>query len=506
MPSDKIIQQLHENEKKIIKSLKAKKLYSDQLAKATKLSKEAVEKAAEWAKQKNLVSIKEDVSEFLELTIEGQEYSKTGLPEKRLLSAISRGMNEIEVLKNKIPQFSIGLVWINKNGWAEVKEGKLLITEYGKESLNKKLDEEDLLAKISKGPKTSKDFKKDVVEKLIRRGLIKIRTEVKREYSLTAPGKKIEPQIKLGKEIGQITVDTLKKSEWKKYGLRAYNVATPAARIHPAKKHFMTQVIEYIRKVWTEMGFKEMSGPLLEVSFWNFDALYQPQDHPARDLADTFYMKIPSEGELPEPEITEAVKATHEYGWTCNSLGWQYKWDPIFAKKSVLRTHTTTLSVRTLAQLRKDVEKGALPTKYFAVGRTFRNETIDWKHLAEFNQTEGIVVGEDVNFKHLLGYLREFFARLGFERARFRPAYFPYVEEATEIEVWHPEHKKWVELGGSGIFRPEVVKPLLRKDVPVLAWGLAVERLVMLNYKMENIRDLYWNDLKVLRESKIWLR
>lgn len=506
MSSDKIIQQLHENEKRVLKSFKSKKVLSaDELSKITKLSKEAAEKAAEWGKQKNLISIKENVSEFLELTIEGHEYSKTGLPEKRLISVVSKGMDEIETLKNKIPQFSIGLVWINKNGWAEVKDGKILITKEGMESLSRKLDEEELLAKVSKNTKMSRDFKRDIVDKLIRRGLIRIRTEVNREYALTASGKKIESQIKLGKEIGQITVDVLKKGDWKKYGLRAYNISTPAAKIHPSKKHFMTQVIEYIRNVWTEMGFKEMSGPLLEVSFWNFDALYQPQDHPARDLADTFYMKIPSEGQLPEDEITQAVKATHENGWTCNSLGWQYSWNPNFAKKSVMRTHTTTLSVRTLAQLRKDVDKGALPAKYFSVGRVFRNEVLDWKHLAEFYQTDGIVVGEDVNFRHFLAYLKRYFAKLGFEKARFRPAYFPYTEMSTEIEVFHPEQKSWIELGGAGMFRPEVVKPLLGKDIPVLAWGPGLERLVMINYDIKNIRELYWNDLKQLREAKIWL-
>ena len=140
----------------------------------------------------------------------------------------------------------------------------------------------------------------------------------------------------------------------------------------------MTQIIEYIRKIWTDMGFKEMTGPLVDISFWNFDALYQPQDHPARDLADTFYMKIPEKGRLPDQKIVEQVKATHENGWSTGSLGWQYKWNPEFARKCILRTHTTSLSVRTLASLKEE----DLPAKFFSIGRVFRNETFDWKHLA----------------------------------------------------------------------------------------------------------------------------
>jgi phenylalanyl-tRNA synthetase alpha chain len=203
---------------------------------------------------------------------------------------------------------------------------------------------------------------------------------------------------------------------------------------------------------------------------------------------------------LPDEKIVNAVQATHEYGWTCNSTGWQYKWVPEFAKKLILRTHTTSLSARTLATLRN----AELPAKFFSVGRCFRNETLDWKHLAEFYQTDGIVVGEDVTFRHLLGYLTRYFTKLGFPKARFRPSYFPYTEMSVEIEVLHPVQKKWLELGGAGIFRPEVVKPLLGKDIPVLAWGPGFERLVMVNYNIQDIREMYWNDLKQLREARIW--
>lgn len=504
--SDKIIQQLHEYEKKIVKALQGKKSLSvEEIQRLTGLHKDAVEKATLWAKLKGVINTIEELTEFVELTVEGLEYAKNGLPEKRLLVAVNRGIKDIEILKNKMSQFSIGLVWVKKNNWVEIKNGKLEITNEGKNALTKKTPEEIVLLKLSKGRRKSKEFTKATIEKLIKRGLIKVKIDVKKDVFLTKLGKRIAPKIRLGREIGQLTPTILKTGEWKKKGLRAYDVFIPAAKLHPAKKHYITQIIEHIRKIWLEMGFKEMTGPILDVSFWNFDALYQPQDHPARDLADTFYMKIPEKGKLPDEEIVKAVKATHEYGWTCNSTGWQYQWDEEFAKKCVLRTHTTSLSARTLAQLRKDVDKGALPAKYFSVGRVFRNEVLDWKHLAEFYQTDGIVVGEDVTFRDMLGYLKRYYYKLGFKKIRFRPAYFPYTEMSTEAEVWHPEHKEWMELVGAGIFRPEVVKPLLGKDIPVLAWGPSLERIVMDKYSIKDMRELYKNDLKQLREAKVWL-
>ena len=160
------------------------------------------------------------------------------------------------------------------------------------------------------------------------------------------------------------------------------------------------------------------------------------------------------------------------------------------------------MSARTLAQLKKE----DLPAKFFSVGPCFRNETLDWKHLAEFTQVEGIVVDPNANFRNHIAYLRIFFKKLGFEHARFRPAYFPYTEMSLEIEVYHPIHKQWIELGGSGIFRPEVVEPLLGEPVPVLAWGLGLPRMIIDYYQIADLRELHKNDLKQLREIKSWVK
>jgi len=503
MDNDKLLKQLHENEKKILKALEDVKVASiKELESLTGLVKDSIEKASMWAKVKGIISIREDETEFVELTKEGLEYAKDALPERKLITLVNEGEKEIDELRKKVNRFSIGLVWVKRNGWVEIKNGLLSITDQGKRILEGKIPEEKILSVLSTGKKLSSEFDPKVIVKLEKRGLIRKRVETHRYISLTDVGREILPKIKLEEEIGQLKPETIISKEWEEKPIRGYDITLPVPKTYPGKKHYMTQLLEYIRQIWLEMGFKEMTGPILEVSFWNFDALYQPQDHPARDLADTFYIKNPEEGKLPDKEIVENVQKTHEYGWTCNSTGWQYKWDPEFAKKCVLRTHTTSLSARTLVALRN----AELPAKFFSVGRVFRNETLDWKHLAEFIQTDGIVVGENVTFRNLLGYLKNYYAKLGFEKIRFRPSYFPYTELSLEVEFWDEEHKKWVELVGAGIFRPEVVKPLLGKDIPVLAWGPSLERIVMRRYGIKDIRELYWNDLKQLRESKLWIK
>jgi phenylalanyl-tRNA synthetase alpha chain len=500
---DEVIDKLHENEVKILKALERKDNSNIQeLKEMTGLVKDAVEKASLWAKVKGVIKIEEESTHYVKITKEGLEYIKEGLPEKVLLEIVNMGKTKISDLRKKMKRFSVGLVWAKKNGWINIVNGHLEITNKGKEYLNKKIDEEIMLSKLKENKKRLDEFDIKTAKKLLKRGLIKKKTKVKKEISLTDLGKKILPELKLEEGIGQLTPSILVSGEWKEKKIRPYDISFPVTKTYPGKKHYMTQVIEYIRRIWLDLGFKEMTGPILDISFWNFDALYQPQDHPARDMADTFYIKNPEKGKLPNNDTVEAVKATHENGWTCNSKGWQYKWDPEFARTNILRTHTTSLSVRTLAKLKEE----DLPAKFFSVGRCFRNETLDWKHLAEFYQTDGIVVGEDVTFKNLLGYLKRYFSKLGFPKARFRPAYFPYTEMSTEVEVFHPVHKEWIELGGAGMFRPEVVKPLLGKDIPVLAWGPGFGRLVMMNYGIKDIRELYWNDLKQLREAKMWFK
>ena len=217
-------------------------------------------------------------------------------------------------------------------------------------------------------------------------------------------------------------------------------------------------------------------------------------------MQDTFYIK--RKLELPEKKLVNAVKEAHEKGVN-GSKGWQYSWNEEEAKKLVLRTHTTCLSAQTLYTLNK-LPKEQRRGKFFAIGKNFRNETLDWSHGFEFNQTEGIVIDEKVNFRHLLGYLQEFYKKMGFEKVRFSPAYFPYTEPSVEINAWHPEKKIWLELGGAGIFRPEVTIPLLGINTPVLAWGPGFDRILMDYYKIRDLREFYSNNIAKLRNMKFW--
>ncbi len=501
------VEELHENEVRILLALKdLRRGSSEEISRLTGLTRDAVERAGAWATTKGLLSVEERVSESLVLTEEGREYAERGLPERRLLRLIGREGTPISDLRGTLPRLEIALSWAVRKGWVRIESGVLFLTREGEAALGREDLDERILRRLRETPSAAvpREWSERIGVLLRRRLLRKVRRREK-ILCLTREGERVIPLLEERKVAGvitQLTPELLRSGRWRGARFQRYDVSLPVPKIHPGKRHFLQQVIDYIRRIWVEMGFKEMKGPILELSFWNFDALYQPQDHPARDLADTFYMKTPREGRLPDPEIVEAVKATHENGWTTGSTGWGYRWDPAVARRCCLRTHTTSLSARTLAALR-DAE---LPAKFFSVGRVFRNETIDWKHLAEFYQTDGIVVGEGVTFRHLLGYLRNYLEKLGVERARFRPSYFPYTEMSCEAEMWDPERGEWIELFGAGMFRPEVVKPLLGRDVPVLAWGPGFERIVMRHYNIRYMRDLYLNDLEQLRGAGLWVR
>jgi phenylalanyl-tRNA synthetase alpha chain len=261
--------------------------------------------------------------------------------------------------------------------------------------------------------------------------------------------------------------------------------------IFAGKKHPLRIIIDEIREIFLNMGFSEDNGEFVESAFWNFDSLFQPQDHAAREMQDTFYLKNPLTCDLPDDDLVKLTAETHETGADTGSIGWQYDWDYDIARQSVLRTHTTGISTKHLFEHEP-------PIKMFSVGRVFRRETFDYKHLPEFHQVEGLVCDEGISYQNLLGTLKEFYKKLGFE-VRFRPAYFPYTYLSTETEIYLEEKESWIELGGAGMFRPEVLKPL-GINQPALAFGLGIERLAMIRYDVEDIRMLYKSDIKWLRE------
>ncbi len=449
--------------------------------------------AAHSLETEGLIKMRETLSEVISLGKEGAAYAKSGLPERRALETIKKGAIEIRALG---ADAQVSLMWLKRKGWAQIESGNVAITDAGKKAGKGK--DEELLELLAKGGRKRSDLKgfDEAIEMLKgRKDNIIVRETRSFEVELTQKGREFlkKPVVEEKEGVSSLTHEMLKSGSWRSAKFREYGIRE-AEEIWPAKLHPLKIAIEKIRRIFLEMGFTETRGNFIESSFWNFDALFQPQDHPARDLADTFYLED-LEHELPV-EYHKKVKEMHEMGGGIGSRGWQYEWSPETAKKSVLRTHTTAVSARNLT-------KADIPSKMFSIGRVFRNESLDYKHLAEFYQVEGIVVGEDVNFRNLLWYLKEFYTKLGFKKIRFRPSYFPYTEMSCEPEVYFEERKEWFELGGSGIFRPEVVKPLLGVECPVLAWGLGLERPLMLKMGLDDIRTFYKNDLDWLRGYKM---
>ena len=505
MNIEKIIDSLSPNERKILPHIKEK---ISEICKKSNLDKVSVLRAFEYLKNKKLVALSYAKKRIVEIGTNGALYRKKGLPERRLLNLLNekRIVNLIDAQKQTSlsnDEFKASLGVLKDKSMVEIKNGKLILS-INKEEISKKTGEENFLESLPLPHKNLSAEQLSVLKSLLRRKeIVQIKEEKTISVEVTELGKKIiQEKTKEQDLIEQITPKILKKeSLWKGKRFRRYDIVSPVPEIHGGKRHFVNQSVDYARKIWTEMGFKEMSGNLVVSSFWNFDALFTAQDHPVREMQDTFFLTHGQKGELPEKKIVDVVKESHEKG-VKGSKGWQYSWNEEEAKKLVLRTHTTCLSAQTLAILKLNT----LPAKFFAVGKCFRNETLDWIHGFEFNQTEGIVVDKNANFMHLLGYLKEFFRKMGFEKIRFRPSYFPYTEPSLEIDVFHPEKNKWLELGGAGMFRPEVVIPLLGENIPVLAWGPGFDRMIMDYYEIKDLRELYKNDITQLRKKRFWIK
>jgi phenylalanyl-tRNA synthetase alpha chain len=510
MDINRLVESLHPLERKAVPFLSRCNNLKE-LMRLSQLSEAEAMRALQWLENKQVLKIHAEVKETVRLDNNGKVYLEKGLPERRFLDALRmkiltmKGLTEATGLSSDEIAVCLGL--LKSKAAILIEGGVVSITDHGKKILDKEWLEEAFLKKIAGsdlGPDAltpEENFAFEIFRK--RREIVKLDVDKIKRFELTELGKAlVDADIEPKETVDRITPAILADGSWRNKSFRRYDVEINVPKINRGKRHFVNQATDYARQVWIEMGFKEMEGPLVNTCFWNFDALFVPQDHPAREMQDTFYMKNPARGKLPDHKLVERIKEMHEHGGKTGSLGWQYRWGDDPAKKIVLRTHTTVLSSHTLASL-----KGSdWPAKFFAVGHCFRNEALDWSHLFEFNQTEGIVVDPNANFKHLLGYLKRFFAKLGFPQARFRPAYFPYTEPSIEIDVFHPVHKKWVELGGAGMFRPEVVEPLLGEAVPVLAWGPGFDRIMTEYYGINDIRDLYKNDLSQLRSMKQWMR
>lgn len=506
MPTkEEIVLELSNLERKVLPIILNKTQLKEIVTEA-KLTEIEVLRALQWLANKNLIELEKQEEQIYKIDSNGKEYIKKGLPEKRFLEEIKEQTKKISELKKVEKQeINICVGLLKRNNYIEVNKDKELsfkITNQGKEKLKEGFPEEKILTKLPiKETEANSEDKKIIDELLKRKNLIIKDKKTEFEAKLTELGREIAKDKKLleTKIADKLTPEMIRTGSWKETQFKTFDITSKVPRQNKGKKHFVNEAIEYIRSIWLELGFEEMEGNQVQSAFWDLDSLFVPQDHPARELQDTFYLNQKSKV---EPKILEKVKKVHETGGDTGSKGWQTPYSEEIAKETLLRTHTTVVSALTLNKLKKE----DLPKKYFIVGKVFRNEVLDWKHLFEFHQVDGIVIDPDVNLVKLKGYLKEFFTKMGFTDVRIRPAHFPYTEPSAEVEAYNPIKKQWVEMGGCGIFRPEVTKTLLGFECPVLAWGLGMERIISNYYKINDLREIYKNDLEQLKTIKTFIK
>lgn len=459
---------------------------------------------------KKLIEVEEVIHKYFRVTDEGSRYVTLRLPEARLLQELLKikrvSTKELPRIITSLTkqELNIALNWARRKKWISLEKiDNITYVSPLIKSIPERTKLEELLLFIKENKEVSEDEisteLRDAIDEAVERKLLNIREEKEWILSLTEKGLDLTKKIEVVREtIARLNRELIITGKWKSVEFKPYNIEAMPPMVYPGKKHPYTVFLEEIRKILISMGFEEAKGPLVEAEFWNFDVLFQPQDHVAREIHDSFIVKNPQTANVSLTPLVERVKETHEKGWITGSTGWNYKWDFQIARRLILRSQTTSVSARTLA-------RGVpIPFKMFSIDKVFRPDVIDRTHSIEFMQCEGIVVGEGLNLKHLLGYLKQFAIELGFEKIKFKPSYFPFTEPSVEAFLYHPK-LGWFEALGAGLFRPEVLLPL-GIDYPriqVLAWGIGIDRLAMLKLGIDDIRYLHSQDLQWLREKSL---
>ncbi len=458
----------HEIEKKIIRLLDENpKLTPEKIGTSTGLTPDQIRRGIEWLKFKKLVIVEESKQVYLRLGKNGLGANSKGLPERQLIDLLKEKPRKLNELKQELKSiFSPAMGIARKNNWIETDGENVSLKNPPSDIL-----EEKIISKIGKNkiPVSEIEDKKTLEFLKKRPNFIIEEIEKSQIISLSEKGKSISETVKISEDVV----------------VKAIDVEADVPKTFVAKTHPLKDIINEIREIFVTLGFTEILGKLAQPCFWNFDALFTPQDHPARELQDTFYLDGVNSKKIATPKQIQQVAKVHKNSW-------RYLWSINEARQMVLRTHTTCDTIKFLADHKPD------EARVFSLGRVFRNEKVSYKHLVEFNQVEGIVVGKNTTLRDLMGIQREFFHRMGLNKIKFWPTYFPYTEPSLQSMVYNERLDKWVELFGMGIFRPEVTKPLgITK--PVLAWGGGIERIAMLKYGLDDVREFYNNNLKWLR-------
>ncbi len=520
---NEIVEGLHPLEIKVLKAFKTNPVWlHSALQEEAGMEPPQLGSALGWLMTKVLVKVEQEIPiPYIGITDRGKQYALQGLPEVRVLKELKSGrkltvrdlreqmgMEQLEVSTTIGNLKDHGMVRVGQGGALEWTKAELPAFVTSLEKLLSYL--RDQPEPIECTPAWYQDeydhLIKDVLEKTWKtRGIIKIHERKAKQLALTELGRdlvsRLTPEAMGEEESSQLTPELLKDGAWRGKSFRKYNIGLKPPRVLVGKKHPYREFLDLVKTKLIAMGFEEMRGPLVETEFWNMDALYMPQFHPARDIHDVYFVKEPQYARsLPEPYLSQVAQA-HDSGWKTGSVGWRYSFDIHRARRLVLRSQGTAVSARTLAG-QSNTGGPKIPGKYFSMARCFRYDQVDATHACDFFQVEGIVLGEEINFRTLLGLLQLFALEVAKAReVKFLPAYFPFTEPSVELHVQHPK-LGWMELGGAGLFRPEVTRPL-GIEVPVIAWGLGLDRMAMVALEISDIRDLFSTDLDLIRTKRI---
>jgi phenylalanyl-tRNA synthetase alpha chain len=446
--------------------------------------------------QDSFVTLSTISKTFWTVSAEGLSYAENGTPEYLLWQAVPSGDEgaTAEELQSRLgaATYKDGINNAMREKWLRFDKNKRVLR--GVDSIED-VARAQLKQLHDAGTANTSVVEKKALDILKRRKLIAATTQksfvVKKGEQWALQRKKAETDI---------TLAMINSGSWKEETFKAYNFKAEGKPLQTGALHPLMKVREQYRHILLEMGFEEMpTNQWVESSFWNFDALFQPQQHPARDMHDTFFLKDPAVTKDIPSDYMAIVKEMHEIGGF-DSIGYRYDWKEAEARKNILRTHTTAVSTRMLFKWGQEMKAGApfTPKRYFSIDRVFRNEAMDATHLAEFHQIEGLVADRNLGLSDLMGQIQVFFEKIGITQLRYKPAYNPYTEPSMEIFGFHPDLRKWVEVGNSGIFRPEMLRPMgLPEDISVIAWGLSLERPTMIMYNVSNIRDLFGHKVKL---------
>jgi phenylalanyl-tRNA synthetase alpha chain len=527
MDMQSVVKHLHPLEVKIIRQYTRRdELTIEKVEAELNLKPGNGNQALSWLLGKGIVEeIRRETRVFFELTGLGREWKEKGTPEERLLELVRQqpspqglrlpeiartlGLDTKEVGSAFGTLSKLGVLGMDENKhvtlvseplkdtpkgtvYFSLVRGLLTKATVAKEGLLPWTDLSEAEQTLMKGLAKKRGAAASAFREIDReRVFFGFTTDMQESTNRDALARVLEDAGITGDEIGTLTSEMLLQGTWKGKPFRSYNMQVPPARLLVGRTNPYAQFLEEVKDKLVSLGFEEFDGPLVETEFWNSDALFMPQFHAARDIHDVYHLAEPTHAAaIPEPWLSR-VAAAHENGGTTGSRGWNYAFDRDFTRRLILRSQGTVLSAKTLPQAQ-------VPGKYFGIVRCFRYDRVDATHLSDFYQTEGIVLGEAVNLKTLLGFLEMFALEVaGAKEVKYVPGYFPFTEPSVEVHIKHPV-LGWFELGGSGIFRSEVTASL-GVQVPVAAWGLGIDRMALMALGLKDLRDLFSYDLEQVR-------